>query len=390
MISIGIDVAKYKHECCIINSSGEILEESFTINNNKEGFTYLLKKIKKHYSQNEEMKVGLEATGHYSKNLLNFLYDAGFCIYLINPLQTDLYRKATTLRKTKTDKIDAYNIALLLFSGISLKPYTQKSYQISLLKELTRSRYATVHDCTRQKIKFSKLMDIVLPELNNFFKTVNCNTVYELLDAYPSAEKIAKAHLNTISKIIKKSSNNCISDEKIIEIHKAAKNSIGSNSIATTLEIKQTISIIKLFIEKIHELDLQIKKALSELNTHITSIPGVGMITGASIIAEIGDFSLFSWPDKIQAYAGLSPSTYQSGKLESSGSRMEKRGSKFLRYNILLAARGVVIWNSKFRDYMNKKLSEGKHYFVALSHVAKKLIRLIFALEKNGQDYIAI
>ena len=167
------------------------------------------------------------------------------------------------------------------------------------------------------------------------------------------------------------------------------QNSIGTSSIATTIEIKQTISIIKLFNEKIKELDLQINKAFSDIDTHITSIPGVGIITGASIIAEIGDISSFSCADKIQAFAGISPSTYQSGKLECGGSRMEKRGSKFLRYSILLAARGVVVWNAKFREYMDKKLNEGKHYFVALSHVAKKLIRLIFALEKNGQEYIA-
>lgn len=387
MISVGIDVAKDKHDCCIINSYGEVLEDSFVITNNKEGFDELYLKIEKYIEEKEKIKVGLEATGHYSKNILNFLFDKNLCIYLINPLQTDLYRKATSLRKTKTDKIDACNIALLLLSGIDLKPYTKKSYQISNLKQLTRSRFSTMHDRSKQKIKFVKLIDIVFPELEKIIKDVNSKTIYELINKYPSANKIASAHISTLVKLISKHSRNKISYEKIESIYMAAKNSIGTSTVATTLEIKHTIMLLKVYDEQIKDLDLKIKEILSEMNTQITSIPGIGITTGASIIAEIGDISLFSSPDKIQAFAGISPSTYQSGKLDNCYSHMEKRGSKFLRYSIFIAARCVVMWDKRFRDYMNKKLNEGKHYFVALSHVAKKLIRIIFALETKHQSY---
>lgn len=388
MINVGIDVAKNKHECCIVDGYGEILENSFTVANNKEGYEKLLSKIYKHVSDDERIKVGLEATGHYTDNLLHYLYEKGFCIYLINPLQTDLYRKAMSLRKTKTDKIDAINITKILLSGIDLKPYTQKSYQTSALKQLTRCRFATVHDRSRQKVKFVKLVDIIFPELEEIVSDINCSTIYELFSKYPSAEKIARAHINTLCELIRRVSRNRMSYEKIYKIHNAAKKSIGSSSVALSLELEHVISIIKLYNIQIEKLDLQIQEALSKINTQIMSIPGIGPITGASIIAEIGDITLFSNADKIQAFAGISPSTYQSGKLDNCGAHMEKRGSKFLRYSILVASRCVVMWDQKFKDYMNKKINEGKHYFVALSHVAKKLIRVIFALEKKGEAYI--
>ena len=107
----------------------------------------------------------------------------------------------------------------------------------------------------------------------------------------------------------------------------------------------------------------------------------------AMIISEIGDFNNFSSPDKILAFAGVSPSTYQSGKLEGAYSHMEKRGSRYLRYALYQAAIYVSHWDKTFAAYLKKKRSEGKHYFVALSHVIKKLVRLIFCLQKSGQTY---
>ncbi|EGN44148.1 hypothetical protein HMPREF0990_02122 [Lachnospiraceae bacterium 1_1_57FAA] len=108
---------------------------------------------------------------------------------------------------------------------------------------------------------------------------------------------------------------------------------------------------------------------------------------GAMIIAEIGDFNRFSSPDKILAYAGLSPSTYQSGQLDGCYSHMEKRGSRYLRYALFNATKFVCIWDNQFSAYLAKKRSEGKHYNVAISHAAKKLVRVIYQLEKSGQLY---
>jgi transposase len=108
---------------------------------------------------------------------------------------------------------------------------------------------------------------------------------------------------------------------------------------------------------------------------------------GAMIIAEIGDFDNFSSPDKILAYAGLAPSIYQSGQFTASYSRMEKRGSRYLRYALFNSAKYVCQWDDTFAEYLAKKRSEGKHYYVAISHACKKLIRVIYHLEKTGESY---
>jgi len=168
----------------------------------------------------------------------------------------------------------------------------------------------------------------------------------------------------------------------------AARKSIGSHMPAKSLELKHTIRLIKELNSEINEIESQIKSIMDKINSPILSIPGISYRMGAMIIAEIGDFSYFNSPDKILAYAGLSPSTYQSGQLDSSYSHMEKRGSKYLRYALFNATIFVCNWDPTFAAYLAKKRSEGKHYYVAISHAAKKLVRVIYQLEKSGQSYI--
>ena len=122
----------------------------------------------------------------------------------------------------------------------------------------------------------------------------------------------------------------------------------------------------------------------------ILTIPGISYRMGAMILAEIGDFSRFDSPDKLLAYAGLSPSTHESGKLKATGAyaHMEKRGSRYLRYALFNAAKYVCLWEKSFSAYLAKKRAEGKHYNVAISHAVKKLVRLIFALQTSGKAFL--
>ena len=150
MIFVGIDVAKDKHDCFITNSDGEVLFQSFTIANNLFGFDDLYQKVVSVMENVSKVKVGLEATGHYSYNLLGYLFDKGFPTYIINPLHTNLYRKSLSLRQTKTDKVDARTIASMLMSDVNLKSYSDTSYHNEELKSLTRYRFDKV-----PKMKFS-------------------------------------------------------------------------------------------------------------------------------------------------------------------------------------------------------------------------------------------
>ncbi len=388
MIFVGIDVAKDKHDCFITNSDGEVLFKAFTISNNLDGFNDLYQKITSVMENVNKVKVGLEATGHYSYNLLGYLIDKGFPTYVINPLHTNLYRKSLSLRQTKTDKVDAHTIASMLMSDVNLKSYSNTSYHNEELKSLTRYRFDKVKERSALKVSISRLVCILFPELEKLVPSLHMASVYALLYEFPSAKHIASAHLTRLSNLLEKVSKGHYRKDKAIIIRDAARNSVGSNMPAKALELKHTITLIQELNSEIEEIEGEINRIMDEIDSPILSIPGISYRMTAMIIAEIGDFRNFDSPDKILAYAGLSPSTYQSGQLYSSHSRMEKRGSRYLRYALFNATKYVCRWDPVFAAYLARKRAEGKHYNVAISHAAKKLVRIIYHLEKTGMNYI--
>ena len=387
MIYVGIDVAKDKHDCFITNSDGEILFQVFTIQNNRDGFDDLFSKIQSTSSDVSNIKVGLEATGHYSYNLPGYLIDKGLPTFVINPLHTNLYRKSLSLRKTKTDKVDARTITMMLMSDVNLKSYSDTSYHNEELKSLTRYRFDKVQERAQLKQSVSRLVTILFPELEKLVPSLHMTSVYALLSELPSAGKIASCHLTHLTKLLESASKGRYRWDKAGEIRDAAKVSIGSEMPAKSLELKHTLRLIGELNSEISEIESEIKRIMDQISSPILTIPGIGYRMGAMILAEIGDFSRFDSPDKILAYAGASPSTYQSGQFESSYSHMEKRGSRYLRFALINAAKYVCHWDETFGAYLQKKISEGKHYNVAITHATKKLVRLIYAMEKSGKPY---
>ena len=388
MIYVGIDVAKDKHDCFITNSDGEVLFKAFTIANNLTGFTELYQKIESVMEDVSKVKVGLEATGHYSYNLLGYLIDKGLPTYAINPLHTNLYRKSLSLRQTKTDKVDARTIASMLMSDVNLKSYSDTSYHNEELKSLTRYRFDKVKERAKLKSSVSRLVCILFPELEKLVPTLHMASVYALLSEFPGAKQVANVHLTRLTNLLTKASKGRYGKETAITFRDAARTSIGSNMPAKSLELKHTIKLIRELTSEIDEIENEIKIIMDEIHSPILSIPGINYRMGAMIIAEIGDFNRFDFPDKILAYAGFSPSTYQSGQLDGAYSHMEKRGSRYLRYALYNAAKYVCHWDSTFAEYLAKKRAEGKHYNVAISHAIKKLVRVIYHLEKTNQQYI--
>ena len=387
MICVGIDVAKDKHDCFILSSEGEVLADVFTIPNNAEGFHTLLQTIHRCSRPENKIKVGLEAPGHYSYTILGFLLNKVLPTYVINPLPTNLYRKSLTLRKTKTDRVDARTIAAMLMSDVDLKSYTDTSYHNEELKSLTRYRFDKVRERGKLKQSVSRLVTILFPELEKLVPTLHMASVYTLLSEFPGAYQIATAHLTHLKTVLSDASKGRYDREKAVEIRETARNSIGSRMPAKSLELKHTIQLIRELDAEIEEIEKEISSIMDEVHSPITTIPGIGTRMGAMILAEVGDFSNFDSADKILAYAGLSPSTYQSGQLTSSYSHMEKRGSRYLRYAIFNATKYVCLWDPTFAAYLAKKRAEGKHYNVAVSHAAKKLVRMIYAMERSGQPY---
>ena len=387
VVSVGIDVAKDKHDCFIQNSEGEVLADVFTISNNMDGFHTLLEKIQACIATQEKIRVGLEATGHYSYNLLGFLLDNGLATYVLNPLRTNLYRKSLSLRKTTTDRVDARTIAAMLLSAAGLKPYTNTAYHNEELKSLTRYRFDKVKERAKLKSSVSRLVCILFPELEKLVPTLHMASVYALLEEFPGAKQVARAHLTSLKSLLEKASKGRYKRDMAFSIRDAARMSIGSRMPAKSLELQHTIRLIRELDAEIHEIEAEIETMMDEIQSPIMTIPGIGYRMGAMILAEAGDLSRFDSPDKLLAYAGMSPSTYQSGQLNNCYPHMEKRGSRYLRYALFNATKYVCLWDPTFSAYLAKKRAEGKHYNVAISHAAKKLVRLIFAMEKARQPY---
>lgn len=278
---------------------------------------------------------------------------------------------------------------MMLLTDRTLKPYSDASYHNEELKSLTRYRFDKVQERAKLKTSVSRLVNILFPELEQLMPTLHMTSVYALLSEFPGASYVVSTHLSHLKHLLHEASKGHYGRDMAISIRQAATSSIGSVLPAKSLELKHTIRLIDVISSEIDEIEAAINAIMDRLNSPITTIPGIKNRMGAMILAEIGDFSRFDNPDQILAYAGLSPSTYQSGQLTSSYAHMEKRGSRYLRYALFNATIYVCIWEPTFKAYLDKKRTEGKHYYVAISHACKKLIRVIYRMQLTGEPYRA-
>lgn len=382
MIYVGIDVASNKHDCFLMNDLGEVYSSAFTISNDEEGYKKLHNAITNFVKQTNDsnVRIGLESTGHYSNNILLYFVKLNYKVMLINPLLTNMDRKATTVRKTKTDKVDARGICMFLDRNRNdFKSYTLISYHKNALKSLSRERFSIIKDYAKQKIKLQRLINIVFPEYLTFFSTLYTASSLNLLYDYPTPNLMKKAKELSISKHLH---GRCNITAK--EIQSKAASSIGQSYDYYAFEIKQLIDTLRFYEKQVNLYDDKIKKIMDEVGKDIMSIPGISYTTGAIIISEIGDINDFDSADKLLAYCGLDPSVYQSGKYDATQNTISKRGSKYLRYAIHNASN--IIWqhDETFHQYYIKKQNEGKHHYVILGHIDKKLVRVIYTILKKG------
>lgn len=359
MIYVGIDVAKFSHYASAVNSDGKILINPFPFKNSNEGFNSLLTTLKK--LPTNEILVGLESTGHYSDNLVSFLFDKGFSIGIINPIQTDSLR-SSNIRKTKNDKIDTFLIIqCLMLHKYSL--FSKTDFNILKLKTLCRFRFDVIHSRTRLKTQLTGCVDTIFPELPTLFGSgLSCKSAIAILTKYTSPNSIIKAKTSSITKILTTASRGRFKENTASELKSLAKNTIAIDNPAMCLQVRYLIKQIDLLNEQISSIDDEIKIIMDELNSPILTIPGIGYTLGSMIISEIGDISKFSNPAKLLAYAGLDPSVKQSGNFNATNTKISKRGSKHLRYAIRQAASIIIFNNDTFHNYYTTKCSSGKSY----------------------------
>lgn len=384
MIYVGIDIASEKHDCCILGEHNKKLE-SFSFSNTRDGFISLLAACKK-YAEPEQTKIGLESTGIYGDNLRDFLRRNGYEIHTFNPLLIKKSIQATTLRKTKTDKSDASFLASYLARELP-DPDPQISYHISELKSLTRARFSVVGACSKAKTQLKALLVQVFPEFHTAFSDVFGVAAIAILRKYPTAKKLSAARKTAVAKILSEASRHRLGEEKAAMLIDLAKNSVGCHSETKALEMQYYLDQIELNTAYIRRYEAAIREIMNEIDSPITTIPGIGLVLGAMILAELGDVTRFATPEKVLAFAGLDPSIYQSGKYTPASGTMVKRGSPQLRWALLMAARSTIVHNPNIAIYYQKKLSEGKHYNVICSHIAKKLVRILYSLLKKNTPY---
>lgn len=377
---VGIDISKYKHDFCIVSNTGEVIVENSSFENNQKGFQYFLDQLKPY--NKSQVRIAFEATGHYSLNLELFLTNQDYSFMKMNPLVVHQYLKARSLRRTKTDKADSLTIASYLMS-VQYIPNSDLLYNIYSLKSLCRSREQLIKERSKFEVLLTNELDKSFPEIKPFFNNVISNTLLYILEKYKNSYHIS---LMKDYESLRKLSYGKFSYAKFSKLKELAKNTIGYHDSNTDLLIFTYVSIINNFNDKIDPINKQISTIVKELNPRMLSIPGLGEISAATILSEYGDISNFSSSAKMLAFAGLEPSIIQSGTLQSNG-KMVKHGSGHLRYAIMNIAMSILRFSPTFYDYYLKKRSEGKCHRVALSHVCKKLIRVIYTLEKNNIDF---
>lgn len=377
---VGIDISKYKHDFCIISNTGEVIVENSSFDNTQKGFQYFLDQLKPY--NKSQIRIAFEATGHYSLNLELFLTNQDYSFMKMNPLVVHQYLKARSLRRTKTDKADSLTIASYLMS-IPYKPNSKLLYNIYTLKSLCRSREQLIKERSKFVVLLTNELDKSFPEIKPFFNNIMSATLLYILEKYKNVSHIS---LMKDFESLKNISRGKFTYAKFVKLKELAKNSVGHYDDNSDLLISTYVSIINTFNDKIDPINNQISTIIKELNPRMLSIPGLGEISAATILSEYGDISNFSNPNKMLAFAGLEPSVIQSGTLEHNG-KMVKHGSGHLRYAIMNIATIILRYSPTFYDYYQKKRSEGKCHRVALSHVCKKLIRVIYSLEKNNINF---
>ena len=381
MYFIGIDISKFKHDCAVIDDSGKIITPSWSFTNDCEGFSQLKLLLD---SLDSETRIGLESTGHYGMNLKLFLETNNFSFMEFNPLLINRFVKSKSLRKTKSDSIDCVMIARYLMT-VEYKPYLSSFYHSEKLKSLTRFRDSLVRQRSRQLVELTNILDKIFPEFKPFFGGKFSATALHILANYSSPEKIANMNVKSYD-ALRKLSRGRFSTTAFTRLKLLAKNTVGNTEDFLLQEMKIVLELYSQLDSKIDETENLIQECVSEINPPMLTVPGIGVESAAVILAEFGDFTKFNNASQLLSFAGMEPGYFQSGISESAG-KMVKHGSSHLRYALMNCAQTVVNYEPTFAEFYTKKRAEGKPHRVALSHVVKKLLRVIYTLQTKNLVY---
>lgn len=382
--SIGIDIGKREHQLVILDDTGQRVGKSQTIANSRTGFDALLQTLQ---ALDGSVQVALEATGPYWLALYEFLTHAAFSVTVFNPLQVHAYRK-TGVRRTKTDRLDAFWIAdLVRIGGAAVNP--QPDGTRMQLRELARFRWQLVDQIGDNKRKVLNVLDRVFPEYETLFSDVFLTSSRTLLKHAASADEFAAFALDELTALLRTHSRGRFGLAHAQKIVDTAKTSIGIAFLADAaqLEVACLVAQIEFLQAQVEQVDAALAELLTQVRQHLTTIPGLGPVTAATVLGEIGDIHRFATLEKLVAYAGIDATVHQSGQFNATQMHMSKRGSPYLRRALWLSAFVASQHDAELRAYYERKRAEGKHHNTILGALCRKLLARIFVVLKEQRPY---
>ena len=386
MYIVGIDIGKNHHEASIVSPEGKQIGRSLRFATTHKGADSLMSFIFKNIG-NSPCVFGMEATGHYWYPIYSFLKAKGYTICVINPIQSDSLRKMY-IRQTKNDSIDSFLIAEVIRFG-QFGTTSMADENILAMRQLCRSRDSVISSRTEIKLRIGTIMEQIFPEYEKQFSSLWVSTSMGILEKYLTPENIENAPIDELFEIIKDKSHNRLTKAKAISIKEAAADTFGIKIAqdAFSFQLKQLIDRMNFLDKQIEALDIEIMKYYEQFDCYLHTIPGIGIIGAATILAEIGDISRFKNSSALVAFAGIDPTVRQSGEFNSTHNHMSKRGSPYLRHAIFLAATTCSFHNSPLNAYYKKKRDQGKHHLTATGAVARKLTTVIYAVLRDSKPY---
>ena len=389
MLFVGIDIGKNNHVASMMDEKGKVVFKAFSFSNTTDGGNALFSKLSSFSSDPSDFEIGMEATGHYWLSVYSFLFEKSFLLHVINPIQTDGWRKGTEIRKRKNDTIDSVLIADLIRYGQFVETRLADEDLFSL-RTLTRFRTYLVESISDLKRKVVCILDQVFPEYQSIFSNIFGRTSKEILLQFSSPIDFENISSETLAKLLAQLSRQKVGATKAEQLKAAASSSFGitfaQNSF--TFQLKALIEQISFIENQVKETETEISRIMEKLKSPITTITGIGNVTGAAIISEIGDISKFDSPRKLVAFAGIDASVTQSGEFEATHNVMSKRGSPYLRKAIFQSALIASFKDPVLSAYYQKKRSEGKHHLTCVGAVSRKMCNIIYAVLKNNEPYV--
>lgn len=387
---IGIDVAKFAHVAAAVGGDGGRVGTTLPFANDAGGFAALDRWLAALGASPASSLVAMEATGHYWMALWSHLDAAGWRVAVVNPIRTDAYRKVASVRRTKTDEVDAPMIAEFA-RATGLSPSEVSPEDAEGLRCLTRYRFHLVRDRTSYSNSALALLDRVFPEYAALFSQPLGPSSRALLSRCATPAEFLAADPGELSEALRRASRGRLGRGRVDRVREAAARSVGVPFALDCLsfELRHAVALIAELDREIAELDAKISEVASRGPAALLrTVPGVGATLAAVVAAEVGDPSRFASPGKLFAYAGLDATVSQSGASDgTAGARVSKRGSSYLRWALVQAADQARRRDPYFGDYYAAKRAQGKHHYVALTAVARKLCGVFLALMRDGRPY---